>query len=332
MRTRLVIFFVSINCVCSFVVVCCAMWKNLKASAYGARQSIVTSIQGPPSVSSYETTGYLTPQEFVSAGDELVHKFGTWKWAKGDPSKRCPYMTDDKQYLLMRGAFSDQRVEDIHRGFEESEDENGWVQTSVGHIEARGDSGGQIPDTGQIPDIGRIPDIGQIPDIEDLGDDVMESGHESRVTEEDGCIIIEEEEAEGGSGIAHDPKFRWYDISITYDVYHYCPRMWLFGYDHARAPLTPDEMMEDISATYAHKTVTVEPHPHLKNINNLSIHPCRHAEVLKSLSERSKAAGTPIPSRLSLVLFLKFMGAVIPTIDHDCTTDISVRTSRKSKK
>ena len=80
-------------------------------------------------------------------------------------------------------------------------------------------------------------------------------------------------------------KTRTYDISITYDKYYRTPRVYLFGYDEHRQPLTPDQIMEDISADHANKTVTVEAHPYL-GVAHASIHPCKHAHVMKRIVDQ----------------------------------------------
>lgn len=67
---------------------------------------------------------------------------------------------------------------------------------------------------------------------------------------------------------------RTYDLSITYDKFYQTPRLWLFGYDEHRKPLSPAQIYEDISQDHANKTVTIEPHPHL-SISQASIHPCK---------------------------------------------------------
>jgi ubiquitin-like-conjugating enzyme ATG3 len=67
-------------------------------------------------------------------------------------------------------------------------------------------------------------------------------------------------------------KTRTYDLSIVYDKWYRTPRVYLFGYDEHRQPLTPNQIMEDISADHANKTVTVEAHPFL-GIAHASIHP-----------------------------------------------------------
>lgn len=80
-------------------------------------------------------------------------------------------------------------------------------------------------------------------------------------------------------------KTRTYDITICYDKYYRTPRVFLFGYDENRQALSNEQIMQDISAEHAHKTVTVETHPHF-GIPYVSIHPCKHAEVMKRIVDQ----------------------------------------------
>jgi ubiquitin-like-conjugating enzyme ATG3 len=121
---------------------------------------------------------------------------------------------------------------------------------------------------------------------------------------------------------------RTYDLSVTYDQYYRVPRMWLVGYDEAGAPLKPEQVLEDVSEDHARKTITVEPHPHggaSAGVQAASIHPCRHAEVMKRLAERAAEGGGGAASPLTidryLVLFLKFIASVVPTIQYDYTME-----------
>merc|ERR1719436_460943 len=86
-------------------------------------------------------------------------------------------------------------------------------------------------------------------------------------------------------------RTRTYDISIAYDKYYQVPHVWLRGYDPYSNPLTNEQILEDISSDHAHKTATIENHPHLRNVVCVSIHPCKHAEVMKILRDRMMQTG-----------------------------------------
>ncbi len=138
---------------------------------------------------------------------------------------------------------------------------------------------------------------------------------------------------------------RRYDLSITYDKYYQVPRVWLFGYDEERAPLTPDAIFEDIVQDYAQRTVTVEAHPH-EDASSVyaSIHPCQHANAMKKIIEalsggedRARGgdgtgfAGTGRGSKSGLdvenylFVFLKFIQSVVPTINYDFTMSVKAK-------
>ena len=76
------------------------------------------------------------------------------------------------------------------------------------------------------------------------------------------------------------------------------------------------------------QTVTVESHPYL-GIAHASIHPCKHAHVMKriidqmssySASAGSVGAAVQVDVRQYMFIFLKFMSSVIPTIEYDFTS------------
>ncbi|KAJ1997978.1 E2-like enzyme [Coemansia thaxteri] len=170
-------------------------------------------------------------------------------------------------------------------------------------------------------DIEDIPsDLEDIPDI----DDELE-GFEAADEDEDPAAATEAAsaatEAGGSSGGDEDKilRTRTYDISITYDKYYQTPRVWLFGYDEQGKPLTARQIFEDISEDHAKKTVTIETHPHLA-VQQASIHPCKHAHVMKKIIERAVEGGRrEIRVDQYLVIFLKFMSSVLPTIEYDYT-------------
>ncbi len=117
---------------------------------------------------------------------------------------------------------------------------------------------------------------------------------------------------------------RTYDLNITYDNYYRTPRLWLSGYDENNKPLTIEQMYEDISEDHAKKTVTFESHPHIPGTPMASIHPCRHAEVMKKLINLMADSGKELEVYSYLMVFLKFVQSVIPTIEYDYTRNVTI--------
>ncbi|KAJ1549269.1 Arabinose-proton symporter (Arabinose transporter), partial [Cladochytrium tenue] len=87
--------------------------------------------------SKFRESGFLTPEEFVLAGDFLVYKCPTWSWAAGVESKRRDFLPADKQYLITRNVPCLKRVAAMeYRGAAEDDvvdaaggDDEGWVAT-----------------------------------------------------------------------------------------------------------------------------------------------------------------------------------------------------------
>jgi ubiquitin-like-conjugating enzyme ATG3 len=150
----------------------------------------------------------------------------------------------------------------------------------------------------------------------------------------------------------HVLRTRTYDLMLTYDKYYQTPRVWLVGYDEARAPLPAAALLADVAAEHARKTVTWDAFPHGRvggaGGRAASIHPCRHAAVMKKLASVAAGGGrggsggsggggggggegsttrasctssgaSALPVDRYMVLFLKFIAAVIPTIEYDFT-------------
>ncbi|CAG8588068.1 3460_t:CDS:2 [Paraglomus occultum] len=322
--------------------------------------------------SKFKETGCITPEEFVAAGDFLVYKCPTWNWESGEESKRRDYLPPEKQFLITRNVPCLRRVkqmeyidEDAETQIETENGEEAWVATHSGRvivttnieviqaIEGEGEDEEVIAkrlsqinvEEAREKEEDNIPDMEDIPDMDDIADNVVE--------EEDPAAVSASSHVPSSS---HDDglsdkilQVRTYDVFITYDKYYQTPRMWLFGYDEHRRPLTSVQIFEDVSQDYAKKTVTIETHPHL-NMSLASIHPCRHAQVMKKIIEKmndesikkfekyqaqlpaSSGVNTPgngngasqaeqaqVRVDQYLIIFLKFMSSVVPTIDYDHT-------------
>jgi ubiquitin-like-conjugating enzyme ATG3 len=242
--------------------------------------------------SNFNETGVITPKEFVDTGDYLTFKFPTWQWMGGNLS----YMPKEKQYLVTRNVPSFRRIRELEKETTEETYEDDFVQTH-----------NNICNNNEvIPEIDNVDNNSEsIPDMEEF-------------EEEDPAVFIP-----SGANIL---KNRTYDIFITYDKLYQTPRLWLQGYNENKEILSPEEIFEDISQDHAQKTVTVERFPHLP-ISLVSIHPCKHANVMKVLMERMRNSNNKqcnnesvaIRVDLYLPIFLKFMSCVIPTINYDHT-------------
>jgi ubiquitin-like-conjugating enzyme ATG3 len=98
------------------------------------------------------------------------------------------------------------------------------------------------------------------------------------------------------SGSDRTVRTRTYDLYITYDKYWSCPRLWLFGYTALGAPLPVQAIMEDISADYVDKTVTVETWPYMEgaSMSMPTVHPCKHSHVMQIIIARPEERGEQV--------------------------------------
>lgn len=118
---------------------------------------------------------------------------------------------------------------------------------------------------------------------------------------------------------------RTYDLHIVYNKYYQTPHLFLLGYDKDanRKMLTVEEMFEDVSQDNAKKTVTMEQHPHL-GPSMLAVHPCRHSDLMKKFIQIAEEGGNELSVHSYLIIFLKFVQSVIPTINYDYSQNITI--------
>ncbi|XP_014668216.1 PREDICTED: ubiquitin-like-conjugating enzyme ATG3 [Priapulus caudatus] len=308
--------------------------NTVKGTALGIAEKFTPTLKE----SKFKETGMLTAEEFLAAGDHLVHHCPTWHWASGDSAKVKSYLPADKQFLLTRNVPSYKRCKQMEYMEEQEkiiEDENdpdgGWVDTH--HYQSLDQSTASVGDA--MADLSldsekptAAVDIAEINDDDDDDDEPavdMDDLEENEMLEEDELTVdpralakkdSKSEGVESDTGII---QTRTYDLNITYDNYYRTPRLWLKGYDENRVPLSVEQMYEDFSQDHAKKTVTFENHQHLPE-HMASVHPCRHAEVMKKLIQTVEGGGEKeLHVHLYLLIFLKFVQAVIPTIEYDYT-------------
>ncbi|CAL8090154.1 unnamed protein product [Calicophoron daubneyi] len=300
--------------------------------------------------SKFKETGVITPEEFVAAGDFLVHHCPTWQWASGDKPPRN-YLPTDKQYLLTRNVPCYKRVyqvdnhnEEMEKVIDDDDLEGGWVDTHHYSASYSGDSEKPAemvlpPGPKKTVDEARSLADGNDSDEDEEAEDMDAFIQRGMLDEIDPAAVTKRAQppavidqslstSKGGvqmiSGNAEILQTRTYDLYITYDKYYQTPRLWLYGYDEHRKPLTEAQMYEDFSQDHVKKTVTMEQHPHLSGPPMPSIHPCRQAEVMRKLIEAVAEGGAELAVHQYLMVFLKFVQAVIPTIEYDYTQNFNM--------
>ncbi|XP_023015106.1 autophagy-related protein 3 [Leptinotarsa decemlineata] len=313
-------------------------------------QSVINSVKGTALAvgeyltpvlkeSKFKETGVLTPEEFVAAGDHLVHHCPTWQWSGGDESKAKAYLPKHKQFLITRNVPCSRRYNqmeysgDFEKVIESDDADNGWVDThhydkemtssvedKISEMTLENTKAESMEDALKNDE----EDDDEDEDDEDAAD--MEEFEESGMLEDDQVAKVVQPVAanKNTEEIGEIIHTRTYDLHITYDKYYQTPRLWLTGYDEKHQPLTDDELYEDVSKDYVQKTVTMETHPHLSCPKMASVHPCRHAEVMKSIIETVMEGGGDLGVHMYLIIFLKFMQSVIPTIEYDYTQNFTM--------
>ncbi|CCH58041.1 hypothetical protein TBLA_0A02420 [Henningerozyma blattae CBS 6284] len=326
--------------------------------------------------STFQTTGQITPNEFVKAGDYLTSMFPTWYWNKAtnDVSFR-DFLPKDRQFLVSRKVVCNKRAPDSANNTTDGltreiiidseindgkSDEDGWLLEETISKKPEGtdsQSNAKIDQSNEKNLHSNSVNAAPLDIDEMMKGMALEDGEEDDIVE-----------------VPVDSSRRYYDLYITYSTSYRTPKMYIVGFNNDGSPLTPDQMFEDISPDYRTKTATIEKLPFLKkSIPSVSIHPCKHANVMKILFDRIRLArqnrrkqeeenakatptdltttdvttttpshATTLPEENSkedgwedlqddindslrvdqyLIVFLKFITSVTPSIEHDYTME-----------
>jgi ubiquitin-like-conjugating enzyme ATG3 len=161
------------------------------------------------------------------------------------------------------------------KGGSPGDDGDGWLRTGnlAASQEARAGDVRTVDESGNMAD--KEPDEpDDIPDMEIFDDDpdALIRDNDNNSDEENSSV-------------------RYYNIFIVYSAAYLTPKVYLSGYDSKNHPLPPRLMLQDIMGDYTDKTVTIENFPHdFEKIQMASIHPCKHAELMKTLFLRADNA------------------------------------------
>ena len=142
-------------------------------------------------VSKFRETGVITPEEFVEAGDFLVHHCPTWKWATGDENKIKSYLPKEKQFLITRNVPCYKRCkqmehkDNLEKVVDEENGDGGWVDThhyADSTVTESREHAGQIESTG-----GKQAQV----TVEDNNDDDDEEAGDMDAYERDGIVNVD---------------------------------------------------------------------------------------------------------------------------------------------
>lgn len=304
--------------------------NSVKGTALGVAEYLTPVLKE----SKFRETGVLTPEEFVAAGEHLVHHCPTWQWGPVDEDRAKPYLPKNRQFLVTRNVPCTRRCKQMEYSKEqeciiEADDpEGGWVDT---HHYDTSISGVDEKVSEMTLEEMNSPAAGSNDEDEEDDEEAadMEAFDVSGMLDEQDKFTTETKRPPKPDAFSEGEiiRTRTYDLYITYDKYYQTPRLWLSGFDENRKPLSIEEMYEDVSQDHAKKTVTMEVHPHIPGPPMASVHPCRHAEVMKKIIETVMEGGGELGVHMYLIIFLKFVQSVIPTIEYDYTQNFMLTTS-----
>ena len=259
-----------------------------------------------PKTSQFYEKGILTPYEFMEAGDRLIMANPIWSWQKaGSPALEEKTLAPEKQFLAAQ-IISQKRLSDTGPQVGEmTTGKDGWTSIDVlmnDMKELKFDDETDAPK----PEENKVV---YLDDAFDSDEDIAPNAKQNQKIETKSAPV--------------NPNKRIYNVNITYDRHYLTPRFWLSGVDYQNKPLTKDQIFEEVMGEYKDKTVTFDKHPHLDTYM-ANIHPCRHAEVIKTLVNQAKSNGKEIKPDKCLFIFLKFITSVVPSLEIDFTTEIEI--------
>lgn len=175
--------------------------------------------------STFFSTGQITPEEFVQAGDYLTHMFPTWKWNGNEDINNVStrdFLPADKQFLISRKVPCHVRADDffnVQDEFDYNFDEE--------YLESLKNDDPNLKQVDKATPSGNdtTKDV-TVDDIDDLIDGMEIKDSENGVDDNDDNGIIQDDDDDEVI-MKSDPNKRFYDLYITYSTSYRVPKMYL---------------------------------------------------------------------------------------------------------
>ncbi len=251
--------------------------------------------------STLSETGQLTPEEFVAAGSALVARNPLFQWKAAATSMSVAHLPIDKQYLVATKLPSYTRVADLQE-----------VEQQVHHVSLlsglEGDDGYCLPLSGR-----KCKEDGNEEEEEGIVMVYGEDESDSEIGQKAAVTVT----LRGKSGTRTAGHERFYTLCITYDKFYRTPRVFFYGHDRNGSSLSGEKIAEDVYYEYL-RVVTMESMPHSGN-QMMRIHPCQHAKAMHNVIKTLVESDPDYEPKVEhyLLVFLKIISCVIPTIEYD---------------
>ena len=252
--------------------------------------------------STLSETGMLTPEEWVAAGNGLVSRNPLFQWKAAATSMSVAHLPPDKQYLVATKLPSYTRVADLQE-----------VEQQVHHVSLlsglEGDDGYCLPLSGH-----KCKEDGNKEEEEDIVMVYGEDESDSKIGEKAAVTVTMRGQGHHDGTAGHE---RFYTLCITYDKFYRTPRVFFYGHDRNGSSLSDEEIAADVYYEYR-RVVSMEPMPH-SGSQMMRIHPCQHAKAMHNVIKTLVESDPDYEPKVEhyLLVFLKIISCVIPTIEYD---------------
>lgn len=132
------------------------LFNDIKNKALNAALNIADQFTPVLKESKFRETGFITPEEFVAAGDFLTGHCPTWQWAHVAHAKACKdYLPRERQFLVTKNVPCSKRCRHLmdslkdnqERVVEEETGDGGWVDT---HFSSSASGSSALTSNGQL--------------------------------------------------------------------------------------------------------------------------------------------------------------------------------------